>query len=284
MELYRNVNYNCSKLITQAYSTSFTLGIKTLDPRFHAPIYAIYGMVRYADEIVDTFHGFDQEKLLNEFIAATFQAIEERISLNPVLDAFQETVHRYQIDHELIRAFFRSMEMDLYQEKYNRASFEEYIYGSAEVVGLMCLQVFVEGNKEKFDELKDGARALGAAFQKINFLRDLKADYQELGRTYFPGVDFAAFDEGMKSKIEAEIQQDFEKAYQAILRLPKGARLGVYLAYIYYVSLFRKIKKVPASRVMNERIRVPDNKKLALLAQTWFRHKLNNMQPWTGIF
>ncbi len=275
MDLYSTTTFECSKLITEHYSTSFTLGIKTLHKRFHFPIYAIYGFVRYADEIVDTFHGFDKKKLLLAFKADAYQAIEDKISLNPVLHSFQAVVNEYHIDHELIEAFLYSMEMDLYNSDYSQDGYEQYIYGSAEVVGLMCLRVFCEGNEAQYQSLKEDARRLGSAFQKVNFLRDIKSDFQERGRTYFPNVDFSNFTLADKQLIEADIQADFDAGYRGILQLPKGAKAGVYLAYKYYLRLFDKIKGCPASKIQNERIRVPDFQKLALLAKTYFQFRLN---------
>lgn len=275
MELYDKTAMECSKIITECYSTSFTLGIKTLDKKYHLPIYAIYGFVRYADEIVDTFHGHDKKLLLENFKKDTYTAIASRISLNPVLHSFQQVVHTYNIEHSLIDAFLRSMEMDLYKNDYNALSYQEYIYGSAEVVGLMCLRVFCEGDEERYAGLSAPARRLGAAFQKVNFLRDIKSDFTERGRIYFPGADFNQFTSETKAQIEADIQADFDAAYKGILRLPVGARLGVYLAYIYYLTLFKKIQKLPASRILSERIRVPDNQKFILLLQTYFRHRFN---------
>jgi phytoene synthase len=275
MELYNLTTFKCSKLITEHYSTSFTLGIKTLDKSYHFPIYAIYGFVRYADEIVDTFHNYNKKELLERFREDTFRAIEDKISLNPVLHSFQLVVNQYQIEHALIEAFLKSMEMDLYLSDYQQQGYETYIYGSAEVVGLMCLRVFCEGNETAYQHLKEPARSLGAAFQKVNFLRDMKSDYTERGRTYFPGVDFNDFGKNAKQLIEEDIQADFDAAYQGIMQLPAGARKGVYLAYVYYTTLFKKIKKVPASRIQEERIRVADVKKLVLLLGTYFRSSLN---------
>ena len=277
MQAYNHTTFECSKIITQLYSTSFTLGIKTLDKEFHPSIYAIYGFVRFADEIVDTFHDFDKKSLLERFTADTYRAIEEKISLNPVLHSFQSVVNEYKIERELIDAFLRSMEMDLHEVAYNQHEYETYIYGSAEVVGLMCLRVFCEGDEAQYQSLRESARRLGAAFQKVNFLRDLKSDYQDRGRVYFPGVDFSVFNGDAKAAIEADIQADFDAAYEGIKRLPPGAKWGVYLAYVYYKTLFRKIKRLPASRVMQERIRVPDPQKLALWLQTYCKHKLNFM-------
>ena len=275
MDLFTKTTLECSKLITEHYSTSFTLGIKTLDKRFHLPIYAIYGFVRFADEIVDTFEGFDKKTLLSRFKSDTYVAIEEGVSLNPVLHSFQLIVNKYKIDHDLIESFLHSMEMDLYYADYNQDGYEAYIYGSAEVVGLMCLRVFCEGNLAEYDRLKADAKRLGSAFQKVNFLRDIKSDFQERGRTYFPDVDFTNFTLADKKNIENDIQADFDAALRGILELPKGAKGGVYLAYKYYLRLFDKIKNCPASRIQNERIRVPDYQKMTLLASTYFQMRLN---------
>ena len=275
MDLYTKTTLECSKVITEHYSTSFTLGIKTLDKRFHLPIYAIYGFVRFADEIVDTFEGYDKKALLSRFKSDTYVAVEEGISLNPVLHSFQLIVNKYKIDHELIESFLHSMEMDLYYADYNQEGYEAYIYGSAEVVGLMCLRVFCEGNLAEYDRLKADAKRLGSAFQKVNFLRDIKSDFQERGRTYFPDVDFTNFTLEDKKTIENDIQADFDAALRGILELPKGAKGGVYLAYKYYLRLFDKIKNCPASRIQNERIRVPDYQKMTLLASTYFQMRLN---------
>ncbi len=275
MELFDLTTFKCSKLITQHYSTSFTLGIRTLHKRFHYPVYAIYGFVRYADEIVDTFHQHDKSTLLNRFEQETYQAIEEKISLNPVLHSFQRVVNQYNIPNDLIAAFLRSMRMDLEQQTYDDPLYHEYIYGSAEVVGLMCLRVFCEGNDVQYQSLEEPARKLGAAFQKVNFLRDIKSDYDERGRVYFPDVNFNDFTQTAKQQIEQDIQQDFDEAYQGIIRLPSGSKLGVYLAYVYYLNLFKKIKQCSAARIAQERIRIPDNRKLALLIGTYFRHRFN---------
>lgn len=275
MNLYRQVCMESSKLITQRYSTSFSMGIRVFDKRFRDPIYAIYGFVRFADEIVDTFHDYPKAELLTRFWEDTYRAIEEGISLNPVLQSFQEVVNTYGIERELIDAFLRSMEMDLHEDTHDQASYEEYIYGSAEVVGLMCLRVFCEGNKEQFDELKASACSLGAAFQKVNFLRDLKSDFDDRGRVYFPGVDFTNFTTEDKIMIEADIRKDFDHAYEGIVRLPKGARFGVYLAYVYYLNLLQKIKASPADRVAEQRIRVNDGRKMVLLFSSALRNSLN---------
>ncbi len=274
-DLYRQVCMESSKLITQRYSTSFSLGIRVFDKRFRDPIYAIYGFVRFADEIVDTFHDYPKAELLARFWQDTYRAIEEGISLNPVLQSFQEVVNKYHIERELIDAFLRSMEMDLHEQTYDQAGYEEYIYGSAEVVGLMCLRVFCEGDKEKYESLKASACSLGSAFQKVNFLRDLKSDFDDRGRVYFPGVDFTDFTADEKRKIEADIRQDFDHAYEGIVRLPDGARFGVYLAYVYYLNLLKKIKQSPAERVAEERIRVNDGRKMMLLFSSAVRNSLN---------
>lgn len=275
MQLYRSTCMECSKLITQNYSTSFSLGIKTLAKKYHESIYAIYGFVRYADEIVDTFHNYDKAALLEQFRMATYEAIEKGISLNPVLHSFQAVVNEYNIERELIDAFLHSMEMDLHDQNYNQDLYHEYIYGSAEVVGLMCLRVFVEGDEEKYQELKAPARSLGSAFQKVNFLRDMKSDYYDRGRVYFPGVHFDQFDDVSKKIIEQDIQRDFDHALGGILKLPVGARNGVFLAYKYYLKLFKKISKLPPSRILQERIRIPDPAKMVILFGTVVRQQLS---------
>jgi phytoene/squalene synthetase len=272
--LYNQTSLECSRLITQRYSTSFTLGIKTLDKKYHMPIYAIYGFVRFADEIVDTFHDQDKEGLLEKFTADTFEAIEKGFSYNPVLQAFQMIVNEYSIDFELIKAFLHSMEMDLDFKKYNDSRYNEYIYGSAEVVGLMCLKVFCKGDSGMYDKLKEPARKLGAAFQKVNFLRDIKSDYEERGRVYFPGVDYRLFDLTIKKQIEADIQNDFDDAQIGIEQLPEGAKLGVRVAYLYYQKLFDKIKSLSADVITKQRIRIPNSQKLSLLVGTFFETKL----------
>lgn len=275
MSLFSSTCMECSQIITQRYSTSFAMGIKVFDKAYRAPIYAIYGFVRFADEIVDTFHGYNKAELLQRFKEDTYRAIEEGISLNPVLQAFQEVVNQYKIERELIDAFLYSMEMDLHHHQYEDGLYQEYIYGSAEVVGLMCLRVWTKGDEEQYQRLKAPARSLGAAFQKINFLRDMKSDFDERGRVYFPGVDFRHFTEEDKVKIEADIKADFDHAYTGIVQLPKGVRLGVYLAYVYYTQLFQKIKNSPAHQVQKQRIRVHDGQKVALLLSSALRNRLN---------
>jgi len=271
--LFDELSYAVSKITTQKYSTSFSLGILALKPSIRAAIYAIYGYVRLADEIVDSFHGYDKEKLLNRFKAETEVALQEGISLNPILQSFQETINKYNIDKILIDQFLHSMEMDLQKIDYNSELYEEYIFGSAEVVGLMCLQVFTEGNTQKYKELKPYAMKLGSAFQKINFLRDLKDDYQILGRTYFPNIDMCIFDNGVKAQIENEIEKEFKEALIGIKKLPNSAMFGVYLAYKYYLSLFQKIKRTSSKEILNTRIRVPNSEKAFVAFKSYVRYK-----------
>lgn len=275
MKLFNNVSMKCSKITTTSYSTSFSAGIKLLHKKFHNPIYAIYGFVRFADEIVDTFHDFDKETLLQEFRAETYKAIKNKISLNPILHSFQQAVNDYKIDLELIETFLESMRMDLNRIDYNKENFDKYILGSAEVVGLMCLKVFCEGNQEMYNKLKFPAMKLGSAFQKINFLRDLNADFNQLGRSYFPNIDLTKFDNKVKLEIEADIEVDFQEGLKGIYQLPMGARLGVYVAYKYFHNLLLKIKKTNSSRIMHERIRIPNQQKVALLLNSYLRFRLN---------
>lgn len=275
LNLYEQVCFECSTNITKRYSTSFSTGIRVFNKAFRAPIYSIYGFVRFADEIVDTFHGFEKKELLSEFRRDVHLAIERKISINPILHSFQSTVHEYEIETSFIDAFLDSMEMDLSHSTYKDELYKTYIYGSAEVVGLMCLRVFLKNKNEQFEKLKPYAQALGSAFQKINFLRDMKSDFEERGRVYFPGVDFENFSSADKEMIEADIKADFDKAYLGIIELPKGARLGVYLAYVYYINLFHKIKKATVTKVKEERIRVPDRKKAYLLFSSMVKHTLN---------
>lgn len=272
--LFTETSLACSKLITTRYSTSFTLGIRTLDSRFHLPVYAVYGWVRWADEIVDTFHDHDKAALFADFRRQTDEALATGLSLNPVLHAFQHMVKRYGIDREFIEAFLYSMEMDLDDRSYNQSLYERYIYGSAEVVGLMCLRIFCEGDEAMFERLREPARRLGSAFQKVNFLRDIRSDYEDRGRVYFPGVQYERFTDEVKREIEADIRADFEAGYAGIVQLPRAARLGVYLAYVYYLKLFHKIRQLPAARILGERVRVPDNTKLLLLLGSYFRYRL----------
>ncbi|MBI3239901.1 MAG: phytoene/squalene synthase family protein [Flavobacteriia bacterium] len=273
--IFDDVGHEMSMLTTKRYSTSFSLGIRFLAKDLHKPIYAIYGFVRFADEIVDSFHDFDKYELLSDFTHQTYDAIEQGISLNPILNSFQWAVNTYNIPRELISTFLRSMEMDLNNKEYDQRDYEEYILGSAEVVGLMCLKVFLRGNEAEYERLKIPAMKLGSAFQKINFLRDLRADYHQLGRSYFPGVNLSEFDAATKKEIELDIAKDFHEGYEGIKQLPKDARFGVYMAYIYYYKLFRKIQQTEAKTILNERIRIPDNKKYRLFLTSYLRHNLN---------
>lgn len=274
MHLFHQVARECSRITTTTYSTSFSSAIKLLNKDLQSPIYNIYGFVRFADEIVDTFHDHNKALLLYQFKKETYDAIERGLSLNPILHSFQATVNEFKIEHELIEAFFRSMEMDLLQKRYNEQGYAEYIYGSAEVVGLMCLYIFCEGDKAGYEKLKPHARSLGAAFQKVNFLRDVKADYELLNRTYFPGVDFNNFTSCMKKKVEEDIAKDFQHAYEGILQLPWKARFGVYVAYKYYLSLFRKIKRVKPARILQHRIRIPQYSKAMILVRAGVKNQL----------
>ncbi len=274
-ELYDNVSIRCSRLTTKAYSTSFSLGIYCLEKELRDPIYAIYGFVRFADEIVDTFHEYDKETLLKRFREDTYKSIEEGISLNPILNSFQHAVNSYGIDRELIDQFLKSMEMDLLQKDYSEDGFKEYILGSAEVVGLMCLRVFAKGDRKMYEELKPFAMSLGSAFQKVNFLRDLKADFVGMGRSYFPEIDLKRFDENSKKRIEQSILVDFSHAFKGIKRLPKASRFGVYVAYVYYYALFKKIRNTPSELVLSRRIRIRNRHKATLLAYSFVKHQLN---------
>ncbi|MGC6471214.1 MAG: phytoene/squalene synthase family protein [Flavobacteriales bacterium] len=274
--IFDNVSDRCSKLTTIAYSTSFSFGIKALDKKLHAPIYGIYGFVRFADEIVDTFHEYDKHHLFNKFKEDTIESIDRKISLNPILNSFQKVVHDYNIEWNLINTFLDSMQMDLDEEQaYDSDKYNKYILGSAEVVGLMCLKVFVDGDEDAYTKLKPSAMSLGSAFQKVNFLRDANSDFNNLGRTYFPDVNMLNFSESDKAKIEADIQFDFQEALEGIKQLPYSSRGGVYLAYIYYYNLFRKIKSLPSSKILEERIRIPNADKLALMAQSMIKNQLN---------
>jgi len=274
LDLYDHTTLECSKLVTQRYSTSFSLGIKALDKKFHGPIYGIYGFVRFADEIVDTFFQHDQRLLLEEFKADTRKAIDQGFSLNPVLHAFQLVVNKYAIEWELIDAFLQSMAMDLDPQLYERENYESYIYGSAEVVGLMCLKVFCKDQPAEYQRLKPYACKLGAAFQKVNFLRDMKSDFEERGRVYFPGVEYAKFNQMAKNTIEQEIEADFKEALIGIKGLPEGAKTGVYLAYKYYRSLFKKLCDSSPEAIAASRIRIPNGHKLSLLVTTYFGAKM----------
>lgn len=274
--IFDNVSFDCSVKVTKAYSTSFSSAVKMLAPSIRQDIYNIYGFVRFADEIVDTFHDYDKEALFSQFENNLALALTQKISLNPILNSFQHTVNKYNIPMELIDAFMKSMKMDLYKSVYNSVDeYNEYIYGSADVVGLMCLKVFVNGDDKKYDELKHSAMRLGSAFQKVNFLRDLKADYEDLSRTYFPNTDLSRLDEASKQQIINEIQADFDAGFEGIQRLPLEAKFGVYTAYIYYKKLLSKLKKTPSLEIKNTRIRVPDYEKVGLLAKCYLNYRLN---------
>ncbi|MBX2925690.1 MAG: phytoene/squalene synthase family protein [Chitinophagaceae bacterium] len=274
-ELFDIVSAKCSKITTRQYSTSFSLGIQFLSPRFRPAIYGIYGFVRFADEIVDSFHHYDKAGLLNKFRKETYEAIDAGISLNPILNSFQHVVNQYGIERDLIGVFLDSMEMDLQKHFYSRKLYEKYIFGSAEAVGLMCLKVFCEGDEKLYGSLKYPAMKLGSAFQKINFLRDVKADNEELGRTYFPGIDLRNFSTEDKMKIENEISDELQEALSGIRQLPLSSRRGVYLAYKYYLALFKKIRNVPPQKILSERIRVPGREKIGLMFGTMLRYRLN---------
>jgi phytoene/squalene synthetase len=269
---YDQVCVYASRETTKRYSTSFSLGIRSLERRLRDPIHAIYGFVRFADEIVDTFHDHDKEQLLTRFREDTHDAVRNRISLNPILHSFQRVVNTYGIEQELYDTFLDSMAMDLGNVTYDKGAYENYILGSAEVVGLMCLRVFCEGDRASYEHLKPSAMRLGAAFQKVNFLRDLKDDHQSLGRSYFPGVDVRRMDSATKQRIESEISADLDAALIGIRQLPKGSRFGVYMAYVYYLALFNKIKALPCEAILKERIRVRNRNKIALLTTSYFRH------------
>ncbi|RMB63940.1 phytoene/squalene synthase family protein [Dokdonia sinensis] len=274
--LFDTVSKSCAKVVTQSYSTSFASATKMLDPSIRQDIYNIYGFVRFADEIVDSFHDYNKEVLFERFEQDLRHALEDKISLNPILNAFQETVHKFDIEQEHIDAFMKSMRLDLTKSDYlTDAEYREYIYGSADVVGLMCLTVFVQGDKLKFNTLKESAMSLGSAFQKVNFLRDLKADFEGLSRTYFPNTNLADLDEAAKQNIIADIEADFAKGLAGINKLPIEAKFGVYTAYRYYKKLLTKLKKVPSAEIKNTRVRVPDYVKASLLARSYVKYRLN---------
>jgi phytoene synthase len=274
-QLFDELSFNCSKLVTKKYSTSFSMAVYMLSPTIRDAIYSIYGFVRFADEIVDSFHGFDKTNLIIDFEKEYYKSYHAGISLNPILNSFQHTVKKYDITDDLIQAFLNSMKLDLVQSAYtNKTDYEAYIYGSADVVGLMCLKVFVAGKEQKYEQLKDQAMRLGSAFQKVNFLRDLKEDSLVLNRNYFPGVDLDSFDENAKKNIIKEIQEDFNVAYQGILKLPIEARFGVYTAFVYYKKLLKKLENTPYHEMGNARIRVSNYTKAGLLAQSFVTYKL----------
>jgi phytoene synthase len=274
-KLFDQLSTRCSRTTTHLYSTSFSIGVFCLHPRLRDPICALYGFVRLADEIVDSFHQYDKSNLLSRFRKDTDVALKERISLNPILNSFQAAVHAFGIEREHIDTFLRSMEMDLHRHRHNDATFREYVVGSAEVVGLMCLRIFTEGDDELYSRLKHPAMRLGAAFQKINFLRDLRADMRDLGRTYFPGMALMGLNENEKVSIEQDIREDLQVALSGLRQLPRSARFGVYVAYMYYLALFRKIRNTPAKRVLQTRVRIANAHKASLLALSYIRHRLN---------
>ncbi len=274
--IFDNVSKECSKTVTNAYSTSFSLATKMLSATIRQDIYNIYGFVRFADEIVDTFHDYNKEKLFNKFEVDLEEALVDKISLNPILNSFQETYHNYGIDKHLVDAFMKSMRLDLHKKDYlTEEEYKNYIYGSADVVGLMCLKIFVKGDKEKYEELKDSAMSLGSAFPKVNFLRDLKADFEDLSRTYFPNTDLNQLDEASKEAIIIDIESDFEKGLKGIRHLPLDAKFGVFMAYRYYNKLLQKLKSTPALEIKTARIRVPNYKKVELLTRSYVKYQLN---------
>lgn len=274
--IFDTVSRECSKLVTTSYSTSFSMATKMLSESIRQDIYNIYGFVRFADEIVDTFHNYDKKILFEKFSNDLEDALEMKISLNPILNSFQETYHKYNIEKHMVDAFMKSMHQDLYKQDYlTDEEYKQYIYGSADVVGLMCLKVFVKGDNEKYEELKDSAMSLGSAFQKVNFLRDLKADFEDLSRTYFPNTDLNHLDEVSKQAIITDIENDFEKGLAGIKKLPLEARFGVFMAYRYYSKLLEKLKKTPALEIKSARIRVPDYKKVELLTRSYVKYQLN---------
>ena len=275
-KLFDQVSESCSKIVTESYSTSFTLATKMLDSSIRQDIYNIYGFVRFADEIVDSFHNYDKKELLNLFEKDLKKSIEDKISLNPILNSFQKTIHNYQIDYELVDSFLKSMKLDLDKSKYlTKKEFDQYVYGSADVVGLMCLKVFVKGNNQEYNNLKPYAMSLGSAFQKVYFLRDLKADHDGLNRSYFPNLNIEQFDEESKQIILSEIDKDFSHALKGIFKLPSSAKFGVYTAYKYYLKLLNKLRKTPPLKIKSSRIRVPNYQKVNVLARSYVRYRLN---------
>jgi phytoene/squalene synthetase len=276
-ELFDSVSNDCSKLVTKKYSSSFSLAVKMLSPKIRKDIYNIYGFVRFADEIVDTFHDYDKELLMEHFERDYYLSKKQGISLNPILNSFQQTVKKYGIPDEMVQSFLKSMKADLYKTEYKtKKEYDAYIYGSADVVGLMCLKVFTKGDVKKFEELKDAAMRLGSAFQKVNFLRDLKDDYEVLNRSYFPNIDLGELDAASKQLIISEIEADFNFAFKnGILKLPVEAKFGVYTAFRYYRRLLKKLKKVPSEKIMDTRVRISNPMKINLLARSYVKYKLN---------
>ncbi len=274
--IFDKVSYSCSKIVTESYSTSFALATKMLDSSIRGDIYNIYGFVRFSDEIVDTFHDYEKHALFDNFESSLDDALESKISLNPILNSFQHTYHKYKIPYHLVASFMKSMRMDLTKSIYlSDEEYKAYIYGSADVVGLMCLRVFVKGDEQKYEQLKDSAMALGSAFQKVNFLRDLKEDFEDLNRTYFPNTDLNELDEASKNEIVEDIKADFRRGYEGILLLPQEAKFGVYTAYKYYYKLLKKLQKTPSLEIKNTRIRVPNYEKIGLLAKSYVNYKLH---------
>ena len=274
--IYDIVSKDCSKIVTKTYSTSFSMATKMLSNSIRQDIYNIYGFVRLADEIVDSFHDYPKKELFSKFEKDLEISLKNKISLNPILNSFQYTYHKYDIDHELVSSFMDSMRLDLSKSKYKtEEEYKNYIYGSADVVGLMCLKVFVKGNRKKYDELKSSAMSLGSAFQKVNFLRDLKADFDDLNRTYFPNTDLDNLDENSKKNIIIDIENDFSEGLKGIKLLPIEAKFGVFMAYRYYSQLLKKLKKTPALEIKNTRIRVPNYKKIELLTRSFVKYHLN---------
>ncbi len=276
-ELFDKVSVKSSKYLTRIYSTSFSLGIRFLAKELRDPVYSIYGFVRLGDEIVDTFHTYDKKSLLDGFRKEVYDSIQNKISINPILNSFQYVVNKFNIDIELIDSFIYSMDMDLNATIYDVSTYQKYILGSAEVVGLMCLKVFCSGDQKKYEELKGYAMKLGSAYQKVNFLRDMHSDYIKLGRTYFPDLDMNQFNDDVKKKIEEDIEKDFQLGYEGISKLPKKARFGVYLSFIYYWALFNKIKRIPSDRLLNERIRISDSFKYYLLLKSSLKYNLSRL-------
>ena len=275
-KLFDQVSESCSRIVTESYSTSFTLATKMLDSSIRQDIYNIYGFVRFADEIVDSFHNYDKKELLDLFEKDLKKSIVDKISLNPILNSFQKTINSYQIDYELVDSFLNSMKLDLDKKKYlTKKEFDQYVYGSADVVGLMCLKVFVKGNKNQYDDLRPYAMSLGSAFQKVNFLRDLKADHDGLNRSYFPNLNIDEFDQSSKKIILDEIDKDFRHALKGIFKLPSSARFGVYTAYKYYLKLLNKLRKTHPLKIKSSRIRVPNYQKVNVLARSYVRYRLN---------
>ncbi len=276
-QMFDDISFKTAKSITKKYSTSFSIGTRLFNKRVRKDVYAIYGFVRVADEIVDSFHNYDKQTLLHQYRSETYNALERGISTNPVINAFQDVVVRNSIGRDLIEAFFSSMEKDLELDYFKEQDYKSYIYGSAEVVGLMCLKVFCEGLEHKYNELKSYAKSLGAAFQKVNFLRDIRDDFHDLGRTYFPNLDLTDFSETEKGAIVGDIKNDFKHAYAGIKKLPHGSKLGVYVAYVYYRNLLRKVEKRKAKELMKRRIRIPNGRKLYLLMKSYFNYKLKRV-------